>query len=45
MSSVALLRVLIHDAARPFLTAPVIDDLLAALDSARRRHSRPAGRR
>lgn len=27
-------RILIHDAARPFLTATVIDDLLAALDEA-----------
>lgn len=27
-------RVLIHDAARPFLTAKVIDDLIAALDDA-----------
>jgi 2-C-methyl-D-erythritol 4-phosphate cytidylyltransferase / 2-C-methyl-D-erythritol 2,4-cyclodiphosphate synthase len=34
LSAIAGGRVLIHDAARPFLPAPVIDQLLAALDRA-----------
>ena len=38
-------RVLIHDAARPFLPAAVIDRLLDALDDARRRGPGPARRR